>query len=232
MDTECLTETFYFQFLTRDFPFGMYVFKMSFSQINRLMKSCICFFIEFAALRDADSVWTSQTLDFVPPNRFDPEKYRDGIVQVPDDVWEAVPSVVASTLATVMGPDVPIDPMIAFRYFKNGHLPEYVVYYFNWMQKATGTAKRLSKTTIFCRSMHYIEAFREYMLNQFQVHEFGGQDEEMKKEPDDDTGAVPDKEEDPGIAADPAVIAAYPEPEADSEPEADPEPDDDTGAKP
>lgn len=143
-------------------------------------------------------MWTTQTLDFVPPNKFDPEKYRDGLVHVPDEVWEAVPNVVASTLATVMGPDVPIDPLIAFRYFKTGHLPEFVVYYFNWLQKTTGTAKRLSKNTIFCRSMHYIEAFREYMLSQFQGHEYGTEaDPATEGDPDPGTGPDPGTEADP-----------------------------------
>lgn len=138
---------------------------------------------------------------------------------MPEDVWEAVPNVVASTLAQVMGPDIPIDPMIAFRYFKNGHLPEFVVYYFNWLQKTTGTAKRLSKSTIFCRSMHYIEDFREYMLNQAQVLTFD-QPVEVKAEeetdPDAASGAQPDAPE--------AATGTEPEAEAGPEAEAEPEP--------
>lgn len=87
---------------------------------------------------------------------------------MPPEVWEAVPNVVASTISQVMGPDIPIDPQIAFRYYKNGRLPEFVLCYFMWLQKAR---RGTSKATIFGRALHYLEAFREYMLNASGVME-------------------------------------------------------------
>ena len=101
-------------------------------------------------------------MDFEPPkNYYAPDRYIAGLVLVPNEAWNAVPNVVANALAQALGPDVPIDPQIAFRYFKNGRLPEFVVCYFMWFQMA----KRLSKATIFFRAFHYLEAFREFSLN-------------------------------------------------------------------
>ena len=121
----------------------------------------LCFLLEFAGLEDADDVWRSMTLGFEPPLKYVPERYVAGIIPVNPDIWEAVPEVICQTVSTCLGPDVPIDPQIAFRYFKNGRLPEFVVAYFMWMQKAPA---RTAKSTIFGRALHYLEAFRQYML--------------------------------------------------------------------
>jgi hypothetical protein len=120
------------------------------------------YFIDFAAILEVDQVWLDLVLDFEPPNRFVPERYIAGLAEVPNEVWEAVPRIVAQTICQVIGPDVPIDPQIAFRYFKNGRIPEFVLCYFMWFQKARSNT---SKATRFFRAVHYLEAFREYMLN-------------------------------------------------------------------
>lgn len=120
------------------------------------------FIAEYEALQDSEEIWTELALDFEPPNRFAPERYLDGLKPVPDEVWEAVPRVIINAVASCLGPDVPIDAQIAFRFYKNGRLPEYVVCYFMWLQKAR---RSTAKSTVFFRAFHYLESFREYMLN-------------------------------------------------------------------
>ena len=148
-------------------------------------------------------------LDFEPPNKFAPERYIEGLELVPPEVWENVPNVVCSTLAQVLGPDVPIDPQIAFRYFKNGRLPEFVVAYFMWIQKVR---RNTAKSTIFCRALHYMEAFREYMINASGVMK----EEDVEQLKAEQEESEPEREE--ILASDPAFaaqIASHSETEPD-----------------
>lgn len=143
--------------------------------VVRFLKYILFLLPEFEALREAEEIWTELVLDFEPPNRFNPEKYLDGLKPVPDDVWEAVPRVVIDAVSACLGPDVPIDAQIAFRYFKNGRLPEFVVCYFMWLQKAR---RSTAKSTVFFRAFHYLESFREYMLTAAGAFEAIGPDPE------------------------------------------------------
>lgn len=153
-------------------------------------------------------------LDFEPPVKFDAERWARQVQEVPDVVWEGVPAIICRAITNSIGPEVPIDPVIAFRYFQNGRLPEFVVCFFMWFQKAR---KKTSKATIFGRAMHYLEAFRKYMYTTAGLYDDHPEYLPSAQEPisaeatvDDGAGVDP-KEGDPGdpvLAADPATSAA------------------------
>lgn len=157
--------------------------------ISSLNKRFFTFSVVHLLLDDVgdDTMWTEMTLGFEPPTRLAPLRSQGEIKDVPPEVWESVPPIICRTVSETLGPDVPLDPEIAFRYFLNGRLPEFVVSYFVNFQQAR---RNTSKGTIFSRAFHYLELFRNYMMVTAGFWE----------RPD-----APPSSDDP-LAADPAVV--------------------------
>lgn len=121
------------------------------------------FLDEGEGISDTEEVkeYKKRELDFeIPKNFLNPDKYDVG--DIPDWYWGRIPPFIVQALTDCMGPDVPIDPMSPFVYLRQGRLPQFVVVFF--MELLT-TKRRTSKSTIFYRSMHLMERFRERLLN-------------------------------------------------------------------
>ena len=89
-------------------------------------------------------------------------RYRPSI-PVSDQMWATVPEVVGSAISSIIGPDIPINANIPYTYLQAGLLPHFVVAFFMAFQKPRAN---ISYTTVFARSMHLIEEYREFMLDQ------------------------------------------------------------------
>lgn len=120
--------------------------------------SCACFFFVDDATAE-DLAICALKLPFEIPTRppVRSEKYEK--VQLTEEFYKAVPSVVSKPLLEVMGIGIPIDVQMPLAFLREGRLPEFVV---AWFLSALPKS-RLAQTTRFYQALRAIENYREYI---------------------------------------------------------------------